>query len=65
MTAERQGALQLIAASGVFALAHAIEAYLSPASSPVTDAAALHSMRLIAAHLRRAVFDAMTRRRGR
>lgn len=58
VTAEKQGAPQLIAASGVFALSHAVEAYLSPASSPVTDAAALHSMRLIAAHLRRAVFDA-------
>jgi alcohol dehydrogenase len=58
VTAETQGMPQLIASSGVFALAHAIEAYLSRASSPITDAAALHSIRLITAHLRRAVFDA-------
>ena len=58
VTAESQGKPELIAASGVLALAHAVEAYLSPASSPITDAAALHSIRLITAHLRDAVFDA-------
>ena len=54
----QQGNPELIAASGVLALAHAVEAYLSPASSPITDACALHSIRLISAHLRDAVFDA-------
>lgn len=46
---------ELIAASGFHALAHAVEAYLSTASTPVTDAAALHAIRLISTHLRRAV----------
>lgn len=39
------------AASGVDALVHAIEAYLSNYASPVTDALALKAMRMIAVHL--------------
>lgn len=46
---------ELIAASGVLALAHAVEAFLSTASTPVTDATSLHSIRLISTYLRRAV----------
>ena len=45
----------LVASSGIQALSHAIEAFLSPASSPISDAAALHAIRLIHAYLRRAV----------
>ena len=45
----------LTAATGMDALTHAIEAYLSIASTPVTDASALHAMRLINAYLRTAV----------
>ena len=57
VTASSQGRPELIASSGILALSHAIEAYLSPASSPVTDAAALHSIRLVSSYLRRAVTD--------
>lgn len=46
---------ELIAGSGLQALAHAMEAFLSTASTPVTDAAALHAIRLISTCLRRAV----------
>ena len=45
----------LVASSGMQALSHAMEAFLSTASSPITDAAALHAIRLIHAYLRRAV----------
>jgi alcohol dehydrogenase len=39
------------------ALTHAVEAYLSTASTPVTDASALHAIRLISTYLRKAVTD--------
>ncbi|MCC5967171.1 MAG: iron-containing alcohol dehydrogenase [Natronohydrobacter sp.] len=47
----------LTAATGMDALTHAIEAYVSTAATPVTDAAALHAMRLVNAYLARAVKD--------
>jgi len=47
----------LTAATGMDALTHAIEAYVSTISNPLTDAAALHAMRLIAGYLRTAVHD--------
>ncbi|KAJ7527061.1 hypothetical protein O6H91_16G034200 [Diphasiastrum complanatum] len=47
----------LTAATGMDALTHAIEAYVSIGSNPVTDAAALHAMRLITTYLRDAVND--------
>lgn len=43
------------AATGVDALTHAIEAYLSTWATPLTDALALQAMSLIGKHLRRAV----------
>lgn len=45
----------LTAATGMDALTHAIEAYVSTASTPITDACALQAMRLVAQYLRRAV----------
>jgi alcohol dehydrogenase class IV len=42
------------AASGIDALVHAIEAYISKFSSPVTDALAIGAMKLIAIHLPKA-----------
>lgn len=45
----------LTAATGMDALTHAIEAYVSTASTPVTDACALHAMRLVSNYLRTAV----------
>ncbi len=42
----------LTAATGMDALTHALEAYVSTASTPVTDASALHAVRLISAYLR-------------
>jgi alcohol dehydrogenase len=45
----------LTAATGMDALTHAIEAYVSTASTPVTDACALHAMKLVASYLRTAV----------
>lgn len=47
----------LTAATGMDALTHAIEAYVSTAATPVTDAAALHAMKLVAGFLARAVDD--------
>jgi alcohol dehydrogenase len=47
----------LTAATGMDALTHAVEAYVSTASTPVTDASALHAIRLISAYLREAVTD--------
>ena len=47
----------LTAATGMDALTHAIEAYMSVISNPVTDASGLHAMRLISAYLRTAVHD--------
>jgi alcohol dehydrogenase len=47
----------LTAATGMDALTHAIEAYVSTASNPVTDACALHAIKLISAYLPTAVED--------
>lgn len=46
---------ELTAATGMDALTHAIEAYLSPLSNPLNDLLALQAVRLIAANLRQAV----------
>ncbi len=51
----------LTAATGMDALTHAIEAYTGRRSSPVTDALALHAIRIIATHLRTAVVDGSNR----
>ena len=47
----------LTAATGMDALTHAIEAYVSTIATPVTDAVAIKAMELIQAHLRTAVKD--------
>ena len=47
----------LTAATGMDALTHAIESYLSTVSTPITDACALHSIKLISNYLRTAVSD--------
>lgn len=45
----------LTAATGMDALTHAVEGYVSPIATPVTDAVALHSIKLISENLRNAV----------
>ncbi len=45
----------LTAATGMDALTHAVEAYVSTAATPVTDSAALMAIKLVAKFLRRAV----------
>ncbi|MDO2949799.1 L-threonine dehydrogenase [Aeromonas simiae] len=45
----------LTAATGMDALTHAIEAYVSSAATPITDASAIMAIQLIAKHLRTAV----------
>ena len=47
----------LTAATGMDALTHALETYVSTGSNPLTDAAALESMKLIADNLRNAVYN--------
>jgi alcohol dehydrogenase len=48
---------ELTAATGIDALVHAIEAFVSNASSPITDIHALEAMRIIPAALPRAVYS--------
>ncbi|GGY20736.1 L-threonine dehydrogenase [Paludibacterium paludis] len=47
----------LTAATGMDALTHAVEAYVSTAATPITDACALKAISLISGYLRRAVKD--------
>ncbi|MDR0219744.1 MAG: iron-containing alcohol dehydrogenase, partial [Enterobacteriaceae bacterium] len=47
----------LTAATGMDALTHAIEAYVSTAANPITDACALKAVNMISHYLRRAVED--------
>jgi len=47
----------LTACTGMDALVHAIEAYVSNAHSPITDMHALEAIRLVAAHLRDSVAE--------
>ncbi|MGF1737218.1 L-threonine dehydrogenase [Photobacterium satsumensis] len=47
----------LTAATGMDALTHAIEAYVSTAATPITDAVAIKAIELVQAHLRTAVND--------
>ncbi len=49
----------LTAATGMDALTHAVEAYISKDANPVTDAAAMQAIRLIARNLRQAVANAV------
>jgi alcohol dehydrogenase class IV len=51
----------LTAATGMDALTHAMEAYVSKASSPITDLDALEAIRLVARFLQRAVADGTDR----
>lgn len=52
---------RLTACSGLDALTHCIEGYLSPVANPVIDAIALAGVSRIAAHLERAVADGSDR----
>jgi alcohol dehydrogenase len=47
----------LTAATGMDALTHAVEAYVSTAATPITDAVAIKAIELIQAYLRKAVKD--------
>lgn len=47
----------LTAATGMDALTHAVEAYVSTAATPITDACALQAITMIGQHLRRAVAE--------
>ncbi|MFP3517840.1 L-threonine dehydrogenase [Pseudomonas sp. SIMBA_077] len=51
----------LTAATGMDALTHAIEAYVSIAANPITDACAIKAMELISQNLRQAVRDGSDR----
>lgn len=48
---------RLAAATGMDALSHAIESYVSLAATPLTDIHALNAIRLIFANLKQSVFD--------
>ena len=52
---------RITAATGVDALTHAVEAYISVNASPTSDALALHAIRVIARSLRKAVEDGSDR----
>ncbi|WP_445509633.1 iron-containing alcohol dehydrogenase [Rossellomorea marisflavi] len=52
---------KVTAATGIDALTHAVEAYVSINASPTTDALALHAIRLIAGSIRTAVRDGSDR----
>ncbi|MBF0643432.1 L-threonine dehydrogenase [Pseudomonas protegens] len=47
----------LTAATGMDALTHSVEAYVSTAANPITDACALKAVEMISANLRQAVHD--------
>ena len=47
----------LTASTGMDAMTHAVESYVSQQRNPISDAAALHAIRLIRTHLPRAVED--------
>jgi alcohol dehydrogenase len=47
----------LTASTGMDALTHAVESYTSTARNPISDAVALHAMKLIATYLPKAVDD--------
>ncbi|NBF04470.1 L-threonine dehydrogenase [Pseudomonas sp. Fl5BN2] len=47
----------LTAATGMDALTHAVEAYVSTAANPITDACALKAISMISSNLRQAVHD--------
>jgi len=49
----------LTAATGMDALTHAVEAYVSTSATPITDACAIKSVELIHQHLKNAVFHGM------
>ncbi|WP_114393374.1 iron-containing alcohol dehydrogenase [Oleisolibacter albus] len=53
--------LRLTADTGIDALTHAIEAYVSRRANPYSDSMALSAMRLIAPHIRRACADPQDR----
>ena len=48
---------QLTASTGMDAMTHAVESYVSQQRNPISDAAALHAIRLIRTHLPRVVED--------
>ncbi|MBV6682396.1 iron-containing alcohol dehydrogenase [Bacillus sp. JRC01] len=52
---------KVTAATGIDALTHAVEAYVSINASPTTDALALHAIKLIAGSIRTAVRDGANR----
>jgi alcohol dehydrogenase len=47
----------IAAATGMDALTHAIESYVSLASNPISEGMALHAIRLVASNLRQAAFS--------